>query len=60
MVEKPLTVGIISALVFGGIILGLKGFVFLRTGEFTRMDFVEVIVWFVFVLVWPLVWGRQK
>jgi hypothetical protein len=40
---KPLAMALIFAVVFGVFFIGLKLFVFWKTGEFSRIDIIEVI-----------------
>ena len=53
MVTKPLLMGLISAVIFGGAIAGLKVFVFVRTGDFSRMDLMEMVIWTAIAFIWP-------
>ena len=53
MATKPLVLAIISVIVFGGIFVALKVFIYMRTGEFSQMDLIAIIAWVVIAFVWP-------
>lgn len=60
MVTKPLVMAVISVVVFGLVIIGLKVFIFVRTGEFTRMDLIEIVTWLVIAFIWPFFFQKRK
>ena len=60
MVTKPLLMGLISAVVFGGILVGFKVFIYAKTGQFSRMDMIEIIVWIAVAFIWPFFFRMRK